>query len=75
MKRTLLTLAAGIALGLVLGAALEGYRWKKNVDLRGWKGETAYQYLAEPAFKGPNGEALSRAQALDLLFAQLTQKK
>lgn len=56
----LLALCVATTLGVVLYVGLQAYHWKKNVDLRGYKAEQVYEFLAAPAAKD-----VTRAQVLD----------
>ena len=64
----------GFVATLLLAAAgylgLQAYRWKQNVDLRGYRSDLAYSYLAD-AIKGPDGKpSVNRSQVLDALVQQ-----
>ena len=63
---------------LLVGGSLWGYRiyqWRLSVNDRAYKAELILQYLSEPILTGPNGEKISRAQALDLLIQQAASPK
>ncbi len=47
----------------------QGYRWKQVTNVRGWRADQAYEFLA---LKVP-GTDLSRGQVLDAIIAQAVQ--
>lgn len=69
-QRLLTTLAAIILAAFVFKQGYEAWKWKKNVDERGWRADQAFLYLAVPM-----GRDLTRAQVLDYVSQQVIKQQ
>lgn len=71
LLRSLLGFCVAVTLAVVVKLGVEAYKWKKNVDERGWKADEAYGFLAQPI--APKAD-LSNAAALSALIQDAVQR-
>jgi hypothetical protein len=50
------------------------YGQKQSIDMRGWHSDLCHAYLAEPVVKDKDGNAVNRAQLLDLMIKKALEQ-